>query len=59
MQFSVLCVALVQALLLRRRLPLYTWPCGGAMVAGAAMVIVPVVGQVGSCGRTSHALHLA
>ncbi|GAB4816325.1 hypothetical protein N2152v2_003371 [Parachlorella kessleri] len=47
-QFSVVCVALVQALLLRARLPLYTWPCAGAMVAGAAMVIVPNLSQA-SC----------
>ena len=50
MMFSVLCVALVQALLLRRRLPLYTWPCAVAMVGGACMIIVPNLTQASPRG---------
>lgn len=46
MMFSVLFTALVQALLLRRRLPLYTWPCAACMLGGACMVIVPNLSQV-------------
>jgi hypothetical protein len=45
-QWTTLCIALAQAVLLRHRLPLAFWPCAAVMLGGAAMVIVPSVGQV-------------
>ncbi|KAI3429327.1 hypothetical protein D9Q98_005422 [Chlorella vulgaris] len=44
-QWTTLCIALAQAVLLRHRLPLAFWPCAAVMLGGAAMVIVPSVGQ--------------
>ena len=53
-QWTTLCIALAQALLLRHRLPVAFWPAAAVMLAGAAMVIAPSVGQVcvmaGCCG---------
>lgn len=50
MLFTVMGVALVQSLLLRHRLPRLIWPCAAAMVAGAAMVLVPTLGGAVSGG---------
>lgn len=44
-QWTTLVIALTQRLLLGHRLPLAFWPCATAMLAGAAMVIVPSIGQ--------------
>ncbi|KAL4427455.1 hypothetical protein ABPG77_000744 [Micractinium sp. CCAP 211/92] len=44
-QWTPLCIALTQALLLRLRLPRAFWPCTAAMLGGACMVIIPSVGQ--------------
>jgi drug/metabolite transporter (DMT)-like permease len=44
-QWTTLCIALAQALLLRHRLPIAFWPAAAVMLAGAAMVIAPSVGQ--------------
>jgi hypothetical protein len=44
-QWTTLGIALAQALLLRQALPRVFCPCAAAMLGGAAMVIVPSVGQ--------------
>lgn len=44
-QWTTLCIALTQAVLLRHRLPRAFWPCAAFMLGGACMVIVPSVGQ--------------
>lgn len=49
-QWTTLCIALAQALLLRHRLPVAFWPAAAVMLAGAAMVIAPSVGQVRAPG---------
>lgn len=55
-QWTTLCIALAQALLLRHRLPVAFWPAAAVMLAGAAMVIAPSVGQVRAPGYSAHAL---
>lgn len=45
MLFTVLGVALVQALLLRHRLPRLLWPCALLMLGGSAMVLGPTIGS--------------
>ena len=49
--FTVIGVALFQRLLLHHRLPTAIWPASGAMLAGAAMVIIPTIGRVGARRR--------
>ena len=56
--FGVLVVVFIQAALLGHRLPPLVWPCSLGTVAGAAMVIVPSVGQARCCCRPA-ALPLA
>ncbi|KAL4452756.1 hypothetical protein ABPG75_008418 [Micractinium tetrahymenae] len=51
--FGVLLVVFVQAFLLGHRLPLLVYPCAALTVAGAAMVIVPSIGQSGRGGLDS------
>ncbi|PRW59246.1 colon cancer-associated Mic1 [Chlorella sorokiniana] len=53
MLFSVLGVALVQALLLRHRLPCLLWPCALLMLGGSAMVLGPTIGSSASSGGLS------
>ncbi|PRW61466.1 hypothetical protein C2E21_0666 [Chlorella sorokiniana] len=43
--FGVLLVVVIQAALLRHRLPLLIWPCALVMTGGAVMVIVPSIGK--------------
>lgn len=43
--FTVLGVALTQRLLLRLRLSPAIYPCGAAMLGGAAMILVPTLGR--------------
>lgn len=49
--FTVIGVALFQRLLLHHHLPTAIWPASGAMLAGAAMVIIPTIGRVGARRR--------
>ncbi|EFN51960.1 hypothetical protein CHLNCDRAFT_139635 [Chlorella variabilis] len=48
--FTVIGVALFQRLLLHHRLPTAIWPASGAMLAGAAMVIIPTIGRGQAAG---------
>lgn len=54
-QWTSLCIALAQALLLRHRLPPAFWPCVAVVLGGALMIIIPAVGQVRSAPQCAGA----